>query len=366
MRAPESLRVEQGRRTGQTIMVCVDSTVLGPALGGRRIKSYPSWHDGVEDAVRLSAAMTEKAALADLDHGGGKTVVDLDPLSTGRPDGSPRRELLHHIGDVVESFGGRYWTGPDVGSSPEDVAVIGERTQRVFCRPERVSGSGDSSAPTAAGVLASIQAVRQHVLAGQSLTDTSFAIVGLGHVGQLLAEHLAAAGSQLTSPISIRADANWPNGGTLTGLNQMRRCSPRSMSSCRPQSVVSSPPPPPPPPSRSCAAGPSWARPTTSSTPTAPQSCSTRAASSGHRTPSSAPAASWQRPPANYSTSPTQRPTDYSPASETVSRTYSTKPASTTDPHCTLRANTLSDVYSTSTETDTAASLTRADSAAES
>jgi len=38
----------------------------------------------------------------------------------------------------------------------------------------------------------------------------------------------------------------------------------------------------------------------------------------------------------------------------------------TTDPHCTLRANTLSDVYSTSTETDTAASLTRADSAAES
>jgi len=56
-------------------MVCVDSTVLGPALGGRQIKSYPSWHDGVEDAVRLSAAMTEKAALADLDHGGGKTVA---------------------------------------------------------------------------------------------------------------------------------------------------------------------------------------------------------------------------------------------------------------------------------------------------
>jgi len=87
---------------------------------------------------------------------------------------------------------------------------------------------------------------------------------------------------------------------------------------------------------------------------------------SGHRTPSSAPAASWQRPPANYSTSPTQRPTDYSPASETVSRTYSTKPASTTDPHCTWPADTLSDAYSTPTETDTAASLTRADSAAES
>lgn len=57
--------------------------------------------------MRLSGAMTEKAALADLDHGG-KTVVALDPLSTGRLDGSPRRELLHDIGDVVESFDGRH------------------------------------------------------------------------------------------------------------------------------------------------------------------------------------------------------------------------------------------------------------------
>lgn len=197
MTAPESLHVEQGRRSGQTIIVCVDSTVLGPALGGCRIKSYPSWRDGVEDAVRLSAAMTEKAALADLDHGGGKTVVALDPLSAGKLDGSPREELLHDIGDVVESFEGQYSTGPDVGSSPEDMTVIGERTQHVFCRPERVGGSGDSSAPTAAGVIASIQALRQHVLAGQPLAHTCFAVVGLGRVGRLVAEHLAAAGAQL-------------------------------------------------------------------------------------------------------------------------------------------------------------------------
>jgi hypothetical protein len=32
----------------------------------------------------------------------------LDPLSAGKLDSSPRRELLPDIGDVVESFEGQY------------------------------------------------------------------------------------------------------------------------------------------------------------------------------------------------------------------------------------------------------------------
>lgn len=56
--------------------------------------------------------------------------------------------------------------------------MIGERTQHVFCLPEARRGSGDSAAPTAAGVLASVQAVHQHVLAGQPLAHTDFAVVG--------------------------------------------------------------------------------------------------------------------------------------------------------------------------------------------
>jgi hypothetical protein len=40
---PESVRVERGGRTGQLIVMSVDSTRLGPALGGCRIKTYPAW-----------------------------------------------------------------------------------------------------------------------------------------------------------------------------------------------------------------------------------------------------------------------------------------------------------------------------------
>lgn len=92
MSSPQNLRVEKGRRTGRTIIVCIDSTTLGSALGGCRIRSYTSWQDGVQDAVRLAAAMTEKAALAGLAHGGGKTVVALDPHDAPLT-GAARREL---------------------------------------------------------------------------------------------------------------------------------------------------------------------------------------------------------------------------------------------------------------------------------
>jgi leucine dehydrogenase len=97
------------------------------------------------------------------------------------------RDLLADIGDLVESFRGDYITGPDIGSGPEDMAVIRERTAHVLCRPEFLGGSGDSSGPTAVGVNVSIDAVCEHVWPGRDLSDLRFAVHGLGHVGALVA-----------------------------------------------------------------------------------------------------------------------------------------------------------------------------------
>jgi Glu/Leu/Phe/Val dehydrogenase, dimerisation domain len=60
----ERVTVTRGRRSGETIVVAVHSTRLGPALGGCRVRHYPSWSDALADALRLSEAMTYKAALA--------------------------------------------------------------------------------------------------------------------------------------------------------------------------------------------------------------------------------------------------------------------------------------------------------------
>ena len=202
-----------GARTGQPIIISLDSTELGPALGGCRIKPYASWRDGMDDALRLSAAMTAKAALADMPYGGGKAVIALSPATAAHYAGARRGDLLADVGEAVESFDGRYITGPDVGTSPEDMAVIGHRTRHVLCRPQDAGGSGDSSAPTAAGVLACIDAVRDRVFDGRPARRLTFAIQGLGHVGILIARALARQGASLvvadTEPGRQRLANRW-------------------------------------------------------------------------------------------------------------------------------------------------------------
>ena len=213
MTAPRALRIELGARTGQPVIVSLDSTEPGPALGGCRVKPYASWRDGLEDALRLSAAMTAKAALAEMPYGGGKTVVVLSPGTAAHYAGTRRTDLLADVGEVVESLGGRYITGPDVGTSPEDMAIIGHHTRHVLCRPAGAGGSGDSSAPTAAGVLACIAAVRDRVFDGRPARTLTFAIQGLGHVGRLIADDLARQGASLvvsdTEPGRQRLAARW-------------------------------------------------------------------------------------------------------------------------------------------------------------
>jgi len=73
----ERIVIRRGPESGLPIIVAVHSTTLGQALGGCRLKAYPDWRDGLADALRLSAAMSDKCALAGLPNGGGKTVIAL-------------------------------------------------------------------------------------------------------------------------------------------------------------------------------------------------------------------------------------------------------------------------------------------------
>ena len=78
----ERVEVTTGRRSGLFIAVALHSSVLGSALGGARLWTYPHWSDALGDALRLSAAMTLKNAAAGLDAGGGKSVIRLEPGQT--------------------------------------------------------------------------------------------------------------------------------------------------------------------------------------------------------------------------------------------------------------------------------------------
>ncbi|MER6070351.1 Glu/Leu/Phe/Val dehydrogenase dimerization domain-containing protein [Streptomyces sp. NPDC001817] len=192
----EQVVVRVGRRSGLPVILAVHSTVPGPAAGGLRLWHYPDWRDGLTDALRLSAAMTLKMAVAGLPSGGGKTVVALPEGTVLGPE--RRHAVLQDVADVIASLDGTYAAGPDVGTGPADMAVIGETTPHVFCRPAELGGSGDSSPHTALGTLAALRAVSRRLGGTPALDGLRLAVIGLGRVGEHLARLLAAEGAELT------------------------------------------------------------------------------------------------------------------------------------------------------------------------
>ena len=187
----EKLLVSRGVRSGLPIAVAVHSTRLGPAVGGCRMWPYPDWRDGVRDALRLSAAMTLKCAVAGLPTGGGKAVVVLPPGQ--RPDPARRRDVLLDLGDVVESLGGGYRTAEDVGTGTADMAIVRERTSHVL------GLTGEPAAPTARGVFAALEATVARFAGDPEPGGLRVVISGLGQVGSRLARMLAERGAVLTA-----------------------------------------------------------------------------------------------------------------------------------------------------------------------
>jgi leucine dehydrogenase len=192
----EQITITRGPRSGLPIIIAVHSTALGDAAGGCRMRPYPDLYDGLADALALSEAMTLKCAAADLDFGGGKTVIALPPGTT--LTGEQRRQVMLDFGDAVEALGGRYHAAEDVGTTAEDMRVARERTSWVHCLPERLGGSGEPSALTAVGAFTAIEATWQHLTGATSLAGLRATVIGLGQVGGRLAQQLASAGADLT------------------------------------------------------------------------------------------------------------------------------------------------------------------------
>jgi leucine dehydrogenase len=200
----ESVVVSHHEATGSFIFIALHSSVLGPATGGTRMRVYSAPADGLRDAMRLGEGMTHKWAALELPMGGGKAVLAL----SGPLDDAGRRELLLRYGSLVESLRGAFGTGEDLGTTPEDMAVVAERTRHVH----GVRGDGTVTDPgpfTARGVFRGIQAAVREVLGRQGLDGTAVLVQGVGDVGAPLCRMLAEAGADLlvTDPDASRVDA---------------------------------------------------------------------------------------------------------------------------------------------------------------
>ena len=174
--------------SGLRAIVAIHSTALGPAAGGTRFKTYETDALALDDALRLSRAMSYKAALAGLPIGGGKSVIIGDPARL------KTRALLHAYGRFIDRIGQTYATGEDVGMSVADIDTVNEVTPYVGGTSR---GAGDPSIHTATGVVHGLRAVLEHRFGRTGFDGVTVAIQGLGAVGWGVAERLHAAGARL-------------------------------------------------------------------------------------------------------------------------------------------------------------------------
>ncbi|MBB3869581.1 Glu/Leu/Phe/Val dehydrogenase [Parageobacillus toebii NBRC 107807] len=178
-------------KTGLKAIIAIHNTTLGPALGGCRMYPYVAVEDALFDVLRLSKGMTYKCLAADVDFGGGKAVIIGDP----RKDKTP--ELFRAFGQFVESLNGRFYTGTDMGTTPDDFVHAMKETNCIVGVPEEYGGSGDSSVPTALGVIYGIQATNKVIWGSDELHGKTYAIQGLGKVGRKVAKRLLEEGADL-------------------------------------------------------------------------------------------------------------------------------------------------------------------------
>ncbi len=177
--------------TGLRSVVALHDTRLGPAIGGCRFIRYKNDDAAVIDALRLARAMTYKAALARLPHGGGKAVI----IEPSEPFDRP--SLLGSFGRMVDGLAGRYVTTEDSGTSPQDMEVVRSVTDHVCGFAEDSGGSGDPSPFTALGVRRGIEACAKVKLGRSDLEGLRVAVQGVGNVGYNLCKELAALGATL-------------------------------------------------------------------------------------------------------------------------------------------------------------------------
>jgi len=189
-------------KTGKDRIIFCDAflvyhnVVLGPAKGGIRISSGVS----LEETRKLAEIMTYKNALAGLPFGGGKSgmkvnIENIDEFTRV----ALIKEFVHMIRE--ELISGAYIPAPDLGSGPEDMAVIYGEThipESVTGKPVRIGGLPGRKEATGRSVAISTLLASEKILK-EKISSCKVAIQGFGNVGRNTAIFLEEMGARIVA-----------------------------------------------------------------------------------------------------------------------------------------------------------------------
>ncbi|HLS37946.1 MAG TPA: Glu/Leu/Phe/Val dehydrogenase dimerization domain-containing protein [Sphingobacterium bovisgrunnientis] len=165
---------------GLKAIVAIHDTTLGPAIGGVRMLPYESEEEAIEDALRLSKAITYKSSLAGLNLGGGCAVI----IGNNRTDKT--EVLMRRVGKFIEGLNGNFIASIDVGTTQRDLEYIHAETNYVAGLPTSMNGGGDTTVFAARGVFYGIKAAIKELYGDDSLAGRKVAVQGVGSVGEQL------------------------------------------------------------------------------------------------------------------------------------------------------------------------------------
>ena len=174
-------------QAGLIAIVSIHRPLHGVAMGGTRLLPYGCEEDAVADALRLSEAMTLKAACAGLPVGGAKAVIIAAPAAK-------TEALLRSYARFIESLRGRFITGQDMNVTADDVRTMAQETRFIV----GIGGASEGpAAMTARGVFAGLRGALRVRHGATSFAGVKVAIQGVGAVGARLAEFLVDQGAEV-------------------------------------------------------------------------------------------------------------------------------------------------------------------------
>ncbi|MEN8189546.1 MAG: Glu/Leu/Phe/Val dehydrogenase [Thermodesulfobacteriota bacterium] len=168
-------------------ILVVDNVACGPSIGGVRMAADVC----LDEAFRLSRAMTMKNAAAGLSHGGGKAVIFADPkIDIGR-----KEELIRAFGCAIATHP-EYIPGPDMGTDEKCMAWIHDEIGRAVGLPREIGGIPlDEIGATGYGLSQCVSVAMDYC--DFSLKGARVVVQGFGSVGKHSARFLSEQGAVL-------------------------------------------------------------------------------------------------------------------------------------------------------------------------
>ena len=193
---------------GVNAVVVIDNVVLGPAIGGVRMR--PDITAG--EVARLARAMTVKNAVAGLSHGGAKAGI------AAPPDLAPaeHERVMRAFARAMEQLTD-YIPGPDMGTTETSMAYVHDEIGRAVGLPGVLGGVPlDELGATGFGLAVCAQVLSD--AGAVQLAGARVAIQGFGAVGSNAARWLAERGATVIA-VSDIAGATWnPDGLDVAAL----------------------------------------------------------------------------------------------------------------------------------------------------